>query len=49
LRSGAVIEVRVTAAGYLGKVVRYTVRAGRLPSSRVRCLAPGARKPTARC
>jgi len=49
LRPGAVIEVRVTAAGHFGKVVRYTVRAGKLPAAEVLCLAPGARKPTARC
>ena len=49
LKPGAVIEVRVTAAGFNGKVVRYTVRKGKLPRSRVLCLRPGTSKPVASC
>jgi hypothetical protein len=48
LRAGAVIEVRITAPGLIGKVVRYAIAKGRLPASTLLCLAPGAAKP-ARC
>ena len=49
LKPGTTLEVRVTAPGMVGKVVRYTFRSRRkLPSSTRRCLAPGASKP-ARC
>jgi len=49
LKPGTTLEVRVTAPGMVGKVVRYTFRAKRkLPSSTRRCLAPGASKPS-RC
>jgi Ca2+-binding RTX toxin-like protein len=47
LRVGAVIEVRITLAGRIGKVVRYTVVAGRKPKADILCLAPGASKPRA--
>ena len=36
-------------AGWIGKVVRYTVRAGKLPKAATLCLAPGAAKPAQRC
>ena len=49
LKPGAVIEVRITATGYFGKVVRYTIRKGKLPKSKVLCLRPGASKPVASC
>jgi Bacterial Ig domain/Divergent InlB B-repeat domain len=46
LRAGARVEVRVTAAGHIGKVFRYTARTGRrVPKSRTLCLALGATKP----
>ena len=48
LKPGAVVEIRVTAPGKIGKVVRYTVRAKRkLPTSATLCLAPGAGTPGA--
>jgi len=49
LKPGAVIEVRITARGWIGKVVRYTVRKGKLPKAETLCLAPGASKPATRC
>jgi len=49
LRPGVVLEIRITAAGAIGKVVRYTVRKGKLPKPMTLCLAPGAAKPAARC
>ena len=48
LRVGAVVEVRVTAPQMVGKVKRYTIRRGRLPSASELCLPPGARR-TTRC
>ncbi len=48
LRRGAVLEVRITAPGMVGKVVRYTIRARRkLPRSAPLCLPPGAARPAA--
>jgi hypothetical protein len=49
LRPGAVLEIRITAAGAIGKLVRYTVRKGKLPKALTLCLAPGAARPAARC
>ena len=49
LKPGAVIEIRITAPGAIGKVVRYTVRKGKLPKAQTLCLAPGAAKPASRC
>ena len=49
LRPGTVIEVRVTGADVIGKVVRYRTRRGdRAPVKRSRCLVPGATR-TSRC
>ena len=48
LKPGTTLEVRVTAPGMVGKVVRYTFRSKRkLPSSKRRCLPPGATEPVA--
>ena len=48
LRPRAVLEVRVLAPASIGKVVRFKVRRTKLPTRRVLCLPPGARRPT-RC
>jgi sugar lactone lactonase YvrE len=48
LRKGAVIQVRITKPGMIGKVVLYRVPKNGLPVGRIRCLPPGANKP-ARC
>jgi hypothetical protein len=45
IRPGTVIEIRITAPESIGKVVRYTVRARLVPSSRSLCLPPGAASP----
>jgi hypothetical protein len=47
LRAGAVVEVRVTAPGKVGKVVRFTIRKQKLPAVRTLCLVPGADRPSA--
>jgi Putative metal-binding motif len=48
LRVRTVVVVRITAAGMIGKVVRFTIRRGALPRTRVLCLPPGATR-AARC
>lgn len=48
LRPGARLELRITRADMIGKVVRFHVRRGHTPSWQVLCLPPGARSP-ARC
>ena len=48
LRAGTVIELRVTAAGRIGKYTRFRIRRGRKPARVDLCLVPGERKP-ARC
>ena len=48
LEPGAKIEIRVTAAGAIGRYVAYRIRAGKIPKLTTRCLAPGSSKPV-RC
>jgi putative metal-binding protein/hemolysin type calcium-binding protein len=45
LSIGAVIEIRISAPETMGKVVRYTMRSGRLPAKRELCLTPDASRP----
>jgi Putative metal-binding motif len=47
LRKGAKIEVRVTSAGHVGTVARFTIRKGKTPTRTTLCVPPGAAKPTA--
>jgi hypothetical protein len=49
LRPGVTIAVIITRSNTVGRYIRYTVRAGKAPSSRSACLAPGATKPTKSC
>jgi hypothetical protein len=42
---GTVIEVRITRAGSIGKVVRFKVRSGKVPKPTTLCLTPGTTKP----
>ena len=45
LKSGAILEIRITAPGKIGKVFRYKMRLFRLPRELTRtCLQPGAKK-----
>ena len=44
LRRGARVEVRVTKAGTIGNLARYTVRPGKAPVRVDRCLRPGSRR-----
>jgi hypothetical protein len=47
LKPGAVIEIRVTQPGTIGKVFRFTMRKKKVPKAQTLCIAPGATKPTA--
>jgi Putative metal-binding motif len=44
-RAGQTLEVRITAQGRIGKVVRYALKKGKTPHGRVLCLRPGTRSP----
>ena len=48
LRPRALVEVRVTAPGRIGKVFQFRIRAYKPPVTKTLCLPPGAKKPT-RC
>jgi hypothetical protein len=41
LRAGAVVEVRITAPGHIGKVTRFRMRRARVPVKTSLCLPPG--------
>jgi hypothetical protein len=49
LRKGAKIEVRITSAGLIGTVTRFTFRNGKTPTKATLCLPPGATKPQKVC
>jgi hypothetical protein len=40
LRSGAVVEIRVTKAGWIGQIVRFAIRKGRPPAKALLCVPP---------
>ena len=48
-RSGQRLQVRITARGHIGKVVKYKLKKGKLPTGKVRCLPLGGSKPKRRC
>jgi hypothetical protein len=48
LRPGAVVELRVTASGVVGRVQKISIRKRKEPKRSSLCLAPGASKPS-RC
>lgn len=45
LRAGAVLEIRVTRAGTIGKYTRFVIRRGKSPLRRDSCLRPDGVKP----
>jgi hypothetical protein len=45
-RAKQVVQVRVTAPGYIGKVVKFKLKRGTNPVGKVLCLPPGAAKPS---
>jgi len=49
LRAGARVEVSIALPRTIGRVTRWTVRPPHVPARHDLCLAPGAKKPAARC
>jgi hypothetical protein len=49
LRPGTAIDVRISAPGLIGKVLRIKVRRARAPKRTTLCLPPGAARPQRRC
>ena len=47
--AGQTLQVRITKKGYIGKVVRYKLQKGKIPSGKDLCLPPGKKKPRKRC
>jgi hypothetical protein len=45
LKPGTRIEIRITHKNSVGSFRRFTIRAGKLPKQKRRCLAPGSSKP----
>jgi PKD domain len=48
-RAGQRLQLRITAPGYIGKVVKYRLRKGRIPSGQTFCLPLGSSKPRKNC
>jgi hypothetical protein len=48
-RAGQRLQLRVTAPGFIGKVVKYRLKKGKIPSGRQLCLPLGATKPQRSC
>ena len=40
---GAKIKIKITTPGYVGKLITYTVRKGKIPKSLVQCVPPGGK------
>jgi len=49
LRAGQTLEVRITKTGAVGRVVRFKIRRGKLPSSRSLCIPAGRSRPQRIC
>ena len=47
VRVGATLEIRITAPGQIGKVVRYKIVKKRFPKGKLLCLPPGTSAPVA--
>ena len=43
------VQIRVTAPGFIGKVVKFKLKRGKDPVGKVRCLPPGKNKPRKSC
>ena len=48
-RAGQRLELRITAKGFVGKVVRYDLKKSKIPSGRNLCLPEGAKRARKRC
>jgi hypothetical protein len=49
LRRNAIVSVRVTRPGFIGRVFNFRLRNRQSPARSTQCLAPGASKPQATC
>ena len=49
LRAGQRLELRITAPGHIGKVLRYPLKRGKAPKSKELCLPLGATTPSRTC
>ena len=47
--AGQTLQVRITERGFIGKVVRYKLKKGKIPSGKDLCLPVGKKKPRKRC
>ena len=47
--AGQTLQVRITKKAFIGKVVRYKLQKGKIPSGKNLCLPPGKKKPRQRC
>jgi hypothetical protein len=48
-RAGQRLELRITAPGFIGKVVRYELKKSKIPTGKELCLPLGAKKPRNSC
>jgi PKD domain len=48
-RAGQRVELRITKKNFVGKLLRYDLKKGKIPSAKTRCLRPGKKKPRKRC
>lgn len=48
-RPGQRVELRITAPGYIGQVLRYKLKRAKVPTAKKLCLPVGAKKPRKRC
>jgi hypothetical protein len=48
-RGGQRLELRIIAKGHIGKVLRYKLKTGKIPTGKESCLPVGATKPMKRC
>jgi hypothetical protein len=47
VKFGATLEIRITASGRIGKVVRYRIVKKKFPKAILLCLPPGSTHPAA--
>jgi hypothetical protein len=48
-RPGQTLQLRITAPGFIGKVVKFRLKRGKIPNGQTLCLPPGAKRPRRTC
>ena len=48
-RPGQRVELRITAPGYIGRVLRYKLKRAKVPTAKTFCIPVGAKKARKRC